>query len=215
MINTIEQSFTGTKNGLDKIIEAFRHAGPPTNPYSKFYFTDGSVVEANISGEMDARYKESVPAPAVALSAIELGTNVTSIGYQAFRYCQSLVSVSIPNSVLSVGNLAFAACNHLSNIVIPDSVTNIGNSTFSGCDRLSSVTFGNSVSSIGNTAFQSCNVLSSVTIPQSVTNLGNGAFSGCPTTVTFEGKTKAEVQEMDNFRWQIEENKIVCTDGTL
>ena len=39
--------------------------------------------------------------------------SVTSIGYEAFRYCRGLTSVTIPNSVTSIGYYAFSWCHHL------------------------------------------------------------------------------------------------------
>ncbi len=67
------------------------------------------------------------------LSSIEIAGNtypVTSIGYEAFRYCSSLTSVNIPNSVTSIGGWAFAYCDALTSVTIPNSVTSIGNYAF-------------------------------------------------------------------------------------
>ena len=104
---------------------------------------------------------------------------VTAIGDEAFYFCGSLASVTIPNSVTSIGDRAFCACRSLASITIPNSVSCIGESAFSYCDRLTSITIPNSITSIGDGAFGSCSNLASVTIPNSVLSIGNYAFSSC------------------------------------
>ena len=49
---------------------------------------------------------------------------VTSIGFEAFRSCSGLTSVTIPNSVTSIGSYAFYDCRGLTSVTIPNSVTN-------------------------------------------------------------------------------------------
>ena len=66
--------------------------------------------------------------------------SVTSIGYAAFAYCGSLVSITIPDSVTSIGDAAFGVCESLINITIPDNVTSIGEYAFGDCYNLTSIT---------------------------------------------------------------------------
>lgn len=61
------------------------------------------------------------------------GYAVTAIGNEAFRFCQNLLSVSIPDGVTSIGDRAFYGCWFLSHITIPDSVTSIGDGAFEAC----------------------------------------------------------------------------------
>ena len=105
--------------------------------------------------------------------------SVTSIGYEAFRNCSGLTSVTIPNSVTEIGQEAFYDCSGLTSVTIPNSVTSIGGSAFYDCSRLTWVTIPNSVTAIGHKAFQRCTGLTSVTIPNSVTYIGYEAFSDC------------------------------------
>ena len=127
----------------------------------------------------------------------------------AFSYCESLTSLTIPNSVTTVGsnpfrgltlqldnrsphfyvedNVLFTAdkkhliayCSRQTSYSIPNSVTSIGDWAFSDCSSLTSLTIPNSVTSIGKSAFEDCSSLTSLTIPNSVTSIGCGAFCGC------------------------------------
>ena len=74
-------------------------------------------------------------------SAIPTDGSVTSIGYEAFRGCTGLTSITIPDSVTSIGVAAFYYCSDLTSITIPDSVTSIGDMAFSYCSGLTSINF--------------------------------------------------------------------------
>ena len=74
-------------------------------------------------------------------SSFIIPDSVTSIGNEAFYYCDSLTSVTIPNSVTSIGDLAFFDCSNLTSVTIPDSVTSIGRYAFSGCTSLTSIKY--------------------------------------------------------------------------
>lgn len=105
--------------------------------------------------------------------------SVTSIGYQAFRNCKNLTSITIPGSVTSIGHYALYGCTGLTSVTIPGSVTSIGQSAFSGCTGLTSVTILEGVTDIGRSAFNGCSGLTSVTIPKGVTSIGNQTFCRC------------------------------------
>lgn len=114
-----------------------------------------------------------------SIKDVIIGEEVTSIGFNAFRKCSGLTSVTIPNSVTSIGESAFLDCSGLTSVTIGSSVTSIGRDAFSGCINLVSVITQNGVTSIGYAAFSGCKSLTNLTIPQSVTSIGNFAFSGC------------------------------------
>ena len=91
------------------------------------------------------------------ITEIVIPSNVTSIGDEAFKKCDSLTSITIPDSVTSIGHWSFAGCSSLTSITIPDSVTSIGKYAFDNCRNLTSITIPSSVTSIGGDAFKDCN----------------------------------------------------------
>ena len=75
------------------------------------------------SGEMRTRYE-------YALTSVEIGDCVTTIGYTAFMGCSNLKNVLIPNTVTTIGAYAFQGTG-ITALTLPESVTTIGNNAFS------------------------------------------------------------------------------------
>ena len=113
------------------------------------------------------------------IKSVVIKSGVTSIGNEAFTFCENITNVTIPSSVKNIGDYAFSDCWSLKSITIPDSVTSIGDDAFSDCWSLESITIPDSVTSIGDNAFSLCTSLTSVTIPNSVTSISALAFSFC------------------------------------
>ena len=132
-----------------------------------------------------------------SIRSVTIPQSVTSIGYEAFCYCENLQSLTFQGSIESMGDGAFEYCTKLENVTIPQSVTSIGNYAFYKCSALTNVTIPQSVTSIGDHAFDTCSALTSVNIPQSVTSIGIYAFSKCsalekvniPNDITSIGKS--------------------------
>ena len=168
--------------------------------------TDGEVVVPNATDVFGANIVSNTYENGKGI--ITFDGDVTTIGYEAFRYCSSLTSITIPDSVTTIEKGALAVCDSLTSLygkfasadnrcwvvngvlehfisaglttyTIPDEVTSIGDSAFCDCSSLTSVTIPDSVTSIGYRAFYACLSLTSVTIPDSATSIGEEAFHGC------------------------------------
>lgn len=134
----------------------------------------------------------------------EIKEGTECIADEAFYYCKSLESITIPDSVTNIGYNVFydtAYYNNESNwdndvlyngkhlikaketisgdYEIKEGTKSIANSAFSGCYYLESVTIPDSVMSIGDSAFFNCSRLTDIIIPDGVTRIGDWTFCYC------------------------------------
>ena len=149
------------------------------------YFNNGTELEVTFRGSSydsySGEYQGNVVIPE-EVTYMNRTLKVTSIGDDAFMFCEGLTSITIGNSVTSIGSWAFDGCSSLTSIAIPNSVTSIGENAFSVCFSLTSIAIPNSVTSIGENAFSGCFMLTSITIGNSVTSIGSSAFDGVDLT---------------------------------
>ncbi|MCR4602644.1 MAG: leucine-rich repeat domain-containing protein [Prevotella sp.] len=97
------------------------------------------------------------------------GSNLETIGVNAFAYCTSLNSIDIPSGVTTIGDFAFQESG-LTSITIPANVTSIGSSAFSGCTSLATVNVWTAKApTLGNDAFTYCNVSLTINYPTGAT----------------------------------------------
>ena len=86
--------------------------------------------------------------------------------------CENTV---IPDEILEIGYNAFKGCSKLTSITLPEGLTRIGSSAFESTGLIS-ITIPESVTEIGSYTF-SATELSSIRIPKNVKYIGSGAFS--------------------------------------
>lgn len=114
----------------------------PANDEIWYTSSDGNIVTPSTSAlpEIDTNtYSDGK-------GVIKFKTDVTSIGYEAFKHRYGLTSITIPNSVTSINYYAFESCTGLTSVTITDSVTSIGGYAFSSCIHLTSISYNGTVS---------------------------------------------------------------------
>lgn len=131
------------------------------------------------------------------IRTVNLPDGLTSIGYEAFKNCSSMVSVQIPEGVTTIESYAFQGCASLTSINLPNSVNRLGAYAFNGCDGLTdpvynkhifafmprtysgAYTIQDSIVSVARSAFSDCTLLTKITLPASTERIGRSAFYNC------------------------------------
>lgn len=158
-----ESSIAETSDGKTSVEES------PANVYEYDIQDDGSIIITKYIGN------ESV----VEIPSTINGRRVTLIGFESFRACNSITSITIPSGIEYLGEYAFFDCVNLTSITIPNSVTYIGANAFSNCTSLTKISIPNSVTYIGYEAFSGCSKLTDLIIPYGITSIAECTFSGC------------------------------------
>ena len=166
---------------------------------SVIHCTDGDIV---IGAETVVQYKSGL------IRTLDIEGQLTYHSIPSVIYVKDVV---IGNAVTSIDEGAFEQCHDLTSVTIPGSVKTIGDAAFLGCTALSSAVISEGVETIEGSAFTNCRTITNITIPSSVTSIGDEAFFSCEAlyNVTFQGRTKAEVQAMENYPWGIENTQNI------
>lgn len=130
------------------------------------------------------------------------GKTVVEIADEAFRTCNSIVSLTIPATVEKIGNYAFEGCELLTEINIPATVKSIGICAFKSCTAVTKVTFaeGSAIDTIEMHTFQECVALTSITVPAHIKTVKQGAFIGCSALAEIVIADGVEVIEKQAFQ---------------
>ena len=149
------------------------------------------------------------------MTSIKLPSNLQTLKYEAFGYCENLQSVWIPKTIIDGSYFngvhyigPFDGCGKLKSVTFADGITNIPAGLFAGCtgiesieipdtvteilvcafadSSIQSVKIGSGLTTISNYAFYSCKNLTEINLPEALTSIGQYAFSGCINLGTIE-----------------------------
>ena len=150
------------------------------NKLTTFTLSDGSTVTSGDAVLAASSYNSSLSST-VFLTKVEVGSNVTNLGQQAFEQRTHLVEVTFSTTfqLISIDDQSFKG-SALTSINVPYSITNIGSGAFEGCTSLNSVTFesNSSITTIGDSAF-SGTAITSFTFPSALSSLPDSLFASC------------------------------------
>ena len=111
--------------------------------------------------------------------AFAAGSELESIGKDAFHWCKVLEEIELPSSVKTIGESAFEECESLGSITLPEGVSGIAQYTFEGCKNLTTVSIPSTAANIGYRAFRDCSQLEEIVIPEGVSSIETQAFLDC------------------------------------
>lgn len=128
-----------------------------------------------------------------SLKSISLPESIQTIKQQSFRYCSSLVSIALPSGLQTIEGSAFSDCSSLASIALPEGIQIIETNTFIDCSSLASIALPEGLHTIKQGAFSDCNSLSSVKLTN-VQTIEPYAFHNCTslTSITLERVTSLE-----------------------
>ena len=122
-----------SKQAVSKSSPGVKCSTETVDGYTWSYFVKNG--EATVAAEKDGKKSCAVsPTPTgdVSIPATLGGVKVTRIGWEAFRNCKGLTSVTIPEGVTYIDFNAFSHCG-LKSVTLPSSLKVIGWAAFGKC----------------------------------------------------------------------------------
>jgi hypothetical protein len=147
-------------NAHFRIVEALLIGGDSVVLY--FGFGREVVVPSHVTvlGNQSFSRREALEAV-----SFEGGSQLRSIGREAFCFCRSLLSIRLPASLEVIAEEAFSACSSLLELTFeaPSKLRVIANGAFARCGALTSITLPGSLRELHEASFAWCGSLKSVT----------------------------------------------------
>ncbi len=139
------------------------------SPVIAFEITDG---EATVSdAELNVQY--------MVIPETYAGCPVTTIGSEAFAFCDEMLTVDIPETVTTIESYAFNECRALTALPITDRVTSIGEGAFAYCTSVTELTLPQGMTEVPSYLCVGASSLQSVRLPEGLQSISWDAFSYC------------------------------------
>lgn len=100
---------------------------------------------------------------------------VIGIYENAFKYSNTIISVTLPNTLLWIGNHAFNDCENLTNISFPSSLKQVGDYAFYHCQKIAKLDL-KKIEEVGDFSFTHLDFIEELLIPATLTKIGTGTF---------------------------------------
>ena len=119
---------------------SIRKLGSDNVHFRYFWWEDDNsyyIIETNVEGKTLEDNWEMID---VVIPTEYNGKPVTEIGWDSFRQCQILRSVTIPEGITGIHSYTFFDCNNLESVHLPKSMKNFWGGCFASCNSLKAVT---------------------------------------------------------------------------
>ena len=119
---------------------SMRKQGSDDVYYRYFWWEEDNsyyIIETNVSGKTLEDNWEMID---VVIPTKYGGMPVTEIGWDSFRQCQILRSVTIPEGITGIHSNTFFDCNNLESVHLPKSMKEFRGGSFASCNSLKEVT---------------------------------------------------------------------------
>lgn len=172
-LQNIDQSFIEWGDGEDNAGDGLSHEYSGYGEYTiKIYGV--TSIGSFVFGQKSAT-------PNLYCVGLYIGVGISTIGANAFQYCEELKYLTIPNDVESIANYAFDSCINLQNAIIPR-FANIGYQAFGNTrGGLKNVVFaaGDWDKTIGAYAFRYAYGVKQMILPEEIASMDTDIVANC------------------------------------
>jgi len=125
------------------------------------------------------------------------GHDIFSIGYDAFKDCQSLKSAIIPENIKAIQIRAFENCSNLESVHTFGNILELTSCVFKNCTNLKHIVFETKLIFISNNVFEGCTSLEKIIFPFEVAHINSYAFKNCDNLkkIIFKSKIAPEINK--------------------